>query len=152
MKSRLVYYLLLISYFLKGEKLAAKNRKIVAEIDPIVDFRTPFSLSELLHEGFIEVQNALQQIMHVAGADKQELLTRTEMTISAMIHSYDSMIDTSKLHAMYRDDRDYLQSLIDRIDDMIAKLDRGVDLSDVDAQLLQQNITQLQILRDKLKN
>lgn len=152
MKNRLVYYVLLISYFLKAEKLAAKNRKTTAEIDPITDFRAPFSLTELLHEGLIEVQSCVNQMMLVQDANTQELLMRSEMTIAAMIDSYDSMIDSSKLHAIYRDDRDYLQSLIDRIDDMIAKLERGVSLSDTDAQLLQQNIDQLQILRNKLKS
>ncbi len=150
MKSRLIYYMLLISYFLKGERLAARNRKTIQEIDPIVDFRTPFSLSELLHEGLIEVQNSLNQMMHVVDADKQELLHRSELTISAMIDSYDSMIDSCNLHAIYRDDREYLQTLIDRIDDMIAKLERSA-LSNQDRQLLQQNIEHMQILKSKLK-
>ena len=152
MKNRLVYYVLLISYFLKAEKLAAKNRKNSVEIDPISDFRAPFSLTELLHEGLIEVQSCVNQMMLVSDADSQELLTRSKMTISAMIDSYDVMIDSSKLHAIYRDERDYLQALIDQIDAMIAKLERGVHLSDQDSQLLSENISLLQTLRDKLKS
>lgn len=152
MKSRVIYYLLLISYFLKGEKLIARNRKNIQEIDPIVDFRPPFSLTELLHEGLIEVQRYVNQIISVQDADALELLTRSEMTINAMIHSYDSMIDSSKIHSIYRDDRDYLQSLIDRIDEMIEKLQKGVVLSDSHTQLLDQNISSLQTLKTKLKH
>lgn len=150
MKNRLIYYLLLISYFFKAEKLAAKNRKTTAEIDPITDFRAPFSLTELLHEGLIEVQNCLNQMMLVQDADLQELLTRSEMTISAMIDSYDSMIDRSRLHAIYRDDRDYLQTLIDRIDEIIEKLERSASLPEQETKLLQHNISLLQTLRIKL--
>ncbi len=151
MKNRLIYYVLLISYFVKVEKLAARNRTTSTEIDPVIDFRAPFSLIELLREGLIEVQNCVNQMTLVPDADVQELLIRSEMTISAMISSYDSMINSSKLHAIYRDDRDSLQTLIDRIDDMIEKLQRGVMLTDQQTQLLHQNISLLEVLQNKLK-
>jgi hypothetical protein len=151
MKSRFVYYLLLTSYFFKTEKIAAINRKST-EIDPISDFRTPFSLNELLREGLIDVSNCLNQIFFVQDADGLELLTRSQITISAMIDSYDAMNETSNLHAMYRDDRDYLQTLIDRIDAIIQDLQRCNKVGDQDSDLLHQNIESLNVLKSRLQS
>lgn len=152
MKNRLIYYLFLISYFFKAEKVSAKYRKSTSEIDPMIDFRTPYSLNELLHEGLIEVSKCFNQISFVQDANSSELLTRSQITISAMIDSYDAMIDSSKLHAVYRDDKDFLQTLIDRIDNLIQELENGKKLSELENQMLYKNIESLNILRDKLKN
>lgn len=151
MKSRLVYYLLLTSYFFKAEKIAAINRKST-DIDPISDFRTPFSLNELLREGLMDVSSCLNQIFFVEDADRLELLTRNQMTISAMIDSYDALSDSSLLHSMYRDDRDYLQTLIDRIDSIIQDLQRCNKIDAQDSNLLHQNIESLNILKGKLQH
>ena len=150
MKNRLVYYLLLISYCFKNEKIAANNRK-ATEIDPVSDFRPPFSLNELLHEGLSEVQSCLNQIFFVQNANVQELLTRSHITITAMINSYDAMISSSKLHIVYRDDRDYLQTLINRIDTLIAELEGGNKISDQDFDLLHKNIESLHALKHKVQ-
>lgn len=150
MKNRLVYYLFIMSYFFKNEKIAAKNRKEILEIDPISDFRPPFSLNELLQEGLSEIQSCFNQMFFVQDANVPELLTRSQITIAAMIDSYDALSGSSKLHAVYRDDRDYLQTLIDRIDNLIADLQRGNKISDQNSELLYQNIESLQALKDKL--
>ena len=150
MKNRLVYYLLLFSYIFKNEKLTAIHRKSTSEIDPVSDFRPPFSLNELLHEGLSEVQSCFNQMFLVQDANVSELLTRSQITIAAMINSYDAMIGSSKLHSVYRDDRDYLQTLIDRIDNLIADLERGNKISDQDTELLRENITSLHVLKGKL--
>ena len=154
MKNRLIYYLLLISYFFKTEKIAAKTSTIKQklDIDPMSDFRTPFSLNELLHEGLSEVQSCLNQMALVPDANISELLTRSQITISAMIDSYDAMIGSSNLHSMYRDDRDYLQTLIDRIDVMIQNLEGENKMSEQDSQNLYKNVDLLNTLRSRLQN
>ncbi|OGB85815.1 hypothetical protein A3J41_02955 [candidate division TM6 bacterium RIFCSPHIGHO2_12_FULL_38_8] len=151
MKNRLIYYLLLISYFVKAEKTSVVKRKLPVDIDPVMDFRTPFSLNELLHEGLNEVQSLLQQVALVPDANVSELLTRSHLTISAMIDSYDAMVGSSNLHAMYRDDRDFLQTLIDRIDAMIQNLEGGNNIDDQGSQSLSRNIELLSTLRGRLQ-
>lgn len=153
MKKMVMYYLLLVMYFFRFEKISSTNRKIRSgTIDPISDFRTPYSLTEMLHEGLIEVNQCIDKISHNASSEISTLLGSIERTVHSMLDSYNGMIDSSKIHAIYRDDRDFLQSLIDRIDTMIQELERGNKIENQHVDLLHKDIDLLNQLRDKLKS
>ncbi len=152
MKKMVMYYVLLLMYLVRFEKILPVNRKVkVGAVDPMSDFRTPYSLTELLHEGLIEVNQSVDQIAHKSSSDMPTLLGSIETTVNAMLDHYTQMIDSSKIHAIYRDDRDFLQSLIDRIDSMIQSLERGNKIENQHVALLHKDIDLLHQLRDKLK-
>ena len=117
--------------------------------DPMIDFRAPHSLTEVLQEGLISIEGLLQE-----GVDKGDEIGSTLSSVSSELfklnNAYDGMIDRSKIHTVYRDDRAFLQKMIDRIDNMIRELEQSPRLSDQDEQLLNQNIELVQQLQAKI--
>ena len=119
-------------------------------IDPILDFRAPYSLTELLHDGLIKVQTKIERVAY--DDDKNLILVEVQETLKNVIDSYEQMVDRSNIDMVHRDDREFLQSLIDRIDSMIESLERSVDLSDNNLSLFQDNVALMNQLKNMVTN
>lgn len=140
MNKKLVYYILFTGYFLRGDALILATENIILGFDPVSDFRSPHSLTELLHEGLIQVESLL--------IDQE--YNQVQMLLRSLSDSYDSMIGKSNIHVVYRDDRDFLQNLIDRIDLMIHELESSSRLLAIDQEVLYRNSDLLYVLRNKI--
>lgn len=122
----------------------------------VTQFRTPHSLSELLHEGLLEVQEDIEQIYMmytISQSHDQEIdksLKNSFDKIEKLQDLYDLMNSKSGLNEIHVDERDFLQTLIDRIDQMIQKLEEHS--SDSNAALIKRNIDLLHMLRKTLKD
>ena len=122
----------------------------------VTQFRTPLSLGELLHEGLLAIQEDIEQVhaMHTAqGSQNQEtenLLRSSLKKIENLQDLYDLMNSKSGLNEIHADERDFLQNLIDRIDQMIQKLEDNS--SDSDTDVIKKNMDLLHALRITLEN
>lgn len=153
MKKRTMYYVLLIFYLARFEKIMTKNRPNQLgfdSIDPMSDFRMPQSLTELLHEGLVNLDGIMTDMDDQNSDSVGVAMDRVSTILSSMHRVYDEMIDTSRIHEIYRDDRAFLQNLIDRIDEMIESLERRSQLSVDDTDALRKNIVTLRDLRSKM--
>lgn len=148
MKSKQVFYLRLILISLSISSTFFSFNAVQAHIlDPMIDFRTPYSLTELLHEGLISIES----ILHDCGdGDMTSALSKSSSELSRLNSSYDEMINRSKIDTVYRDDREFLQRLIDRIDSMIHSLEGTPNLSDEDAALLNENSDLVRSLKERV--
>jgi len=124
-----------------------KNQSLIAQsMVNSLDFRVPYSLTERLHEGFLSIEGSLQDF---EGSSRSESLQQA-IDIAQSLHGvYDSTIDKSKLNMVYRDDRDFLQNIIDRIDQLIHTLETK-SLTVKDQELIRSGIDLLHRFRDKL--
>lgn len=93
-------------------------------VDPIVDLRAPRSLFEALHAGINDIYVSLQSGLE----DNAELLSiaqGVENDLNGLSDMYDSMINTTRAHQVYHDDKEFLQKMIDRITSMIDSLENN---------------------------
>lgn len=148
MRRKLIYYVLFAAYFLKVDKIVAVYRNGMLGVDPISDFRCPQSLTEVLHEGLIEVE-ALIRSAQCGDSDGQSL-RKSQDLLNTLSDSYDRMVNKSKIHEVYHDDRAFLQSMIDRIDAMLQALGDDGSAADNDADLVSQNADLLHVLKNKM--
>ena len=116
----------------------------------VTQFRTPVSLSELLHEGLVLVQNEIEQVDMTQVDQAQIILTNSMEKIEHLQSLYEERNAKSGLNEVHSQERDFLQSLIDRIDQMINSLEG--DASDANNQLIKKNIDLLQVLRTSLND
>ncbi len=122
----------------------------------VTQFRTPLSLSELLHEGLLGIQEDIQQI-HAIDAisesydqESEKILTQSFQKIENLQDLYGLMNSKSGLNEIHADERDFLQNLIDRIDQMIQTLEGNSSKTDND--LTKKNIDLLHTLRTALEH
>jgi hypothetical protein len=122
----------------------------------VTQFRTPLSLSELLHQGLLAVQEDIEQVyaMHAISQphdqEAEKILKESFKKIENLQDLYDLMNSKSGLNEIHTDERDFLQTLIDRIDQMIQTLEGNS--SDSDNDLIKKNIGLLHTLRITLEN
>lgn len=148
MKIKAVMSTVLLIIMMSPEKRASCNGKNVLGLDAL-QFRAPYSLGELLHDGLVSVEEKIREVV------SQDELTVSGLDASAQIIEqlsvqYDLMIDKSNMHSMHRDDRDFLQTMIDRIDQMIQALETTRSLSGVGQDAVQKNLELLSDLKDRL--
>jgi len=117
--------------------------------DPMVDFRSPQSLIEILHEGLVTIEGRLNSCCD-SNDDIGSMLVAVGSELVKLNESYDSMVNRSKMHTVYSEDIEFLQKMIDKIDTMIHSLEKSVNLSDDNAVVLQQNIELLDQLHGKI--
>lgn len=131
----------------------------------IHQFRAPYSLSEMLHDGLVVVQDFLGQIdsynknpidslsknpmVRNGKQSSTELLQMMNSKLEELEALYQQMHAKSVLHEFRRDERDFLQQLIDRIDHMIHQLEND-EPSPQDQELIRKNLDILQSLKDQL--
>ena len=119
----------------------------------VTQFRTPLSLSELLHEGLLSVQEDIEQVSSSHEDETKnnlmESLLASLQKIEHLQNLYDVMNSKSGLNGIHSDERDFLQGLIDRIDQMIQKLEDSSSSSQAD--VIKKNITMLHALRTTLE-
>lgn len=154
MNKKMMYYVFLIFYLARFEKIMTRNRPHQLgfdTIDPMSDFRMPQSLTELLHEGLVNLDGVMTDMDDQNSESIGLAMDRVSVILSSMHRVYDEMIDTSRMHEIYRDDRQFLQNLIDRIDQMIESLERRSQLSVDDTDALRRNIVTLRDLRSKME-
>ena len=113
-------------------------------------FRTPYSLSEILHEGLIFVQDSLERIALSCKENSTQLLQMMSDKLQELEGLYSQMYAKSGFNEIRRDVRDSLQSLIDRIDLMIQQLENDDSYSPDDQELLKKNLSLLQNLKEQL--
>ena len=117
--------------------------------DPMIDFRSPHSLTEVLQEGFIAVEAGLKACENNPD-EMEEYLSRASSELQRLHGSYDDMINRSKVHTVYRDDREFLQRMIDRIDSMIEVLEGSSDKSERSGMLLSESRDLVRQFQDKI--
>lgn len=112
-------------------------------------FRAPYSLSEMLHDGLVFVQNSVDQVVTSGKEHSAQLLQMIADKLQDLENLYGQMYAKSSLHEIRRDERDFLQGLIDRIDQMIQKLEND-EVNPQDQELIKKNLDLLQNLKEQL--
>lgn len=116
----------------------------------VTQFRTPLSLGELLHEGLLVVQEDIENLSQLHGQEAEKILQDSFKKIESLQDLYDLMNSKSGLNEIHADERDFLQKLIDRIDQMIQNLEGNS--SDSDGDLIRKNMNLLHVLRTTLEH
>jgi len=116
----------------------------------VMQFRAPLSLSELLHEGLLVVQSDLERVNVEKEEETQDFLNASLQKIENLQNLYDAMNTKSGLNGIHADERDFLQGLIDRIDQMIHQLEGNS--VDSNSDLVRRNIHMLHVLRTTLED
>ncbi len=151
MKNKVVYYVVLFLYLFKVEKIFSDYRKIKNKIDPTSDFRAPASLVELLHERLSNILQLCEELgVPVRSESVSIKLSDIQDQIQMMSDTYSQIAHSSKLHAVYRDDKEFLQKLIDRIDSMIQDLQRSPHINTEEKNILKSSGAALNQLKNDL--
>ena len=148
MKNKAMMSALLLVGMVSPDRRTSCNSKLVVGIDAL-QFRTPYSLGELLHDGLVAVEEKVQE-----GIQSSDSLV-SSLEVSAMIlddlhNQYQGIVDKSNMHTMQRDDRDFLQRMIDRIDQMIQTLEGSRSYAEVERSVIQKNFDLLSELKSQL--
>ncbi len=137
MRNKVIYYIFLCLYAFKFEKVLSNDRKIKNKIDPISDFRAPSSLFELLHEGLGKILQLCEELSTPVRSESASIkFSEIEHEIQLMHDTYAQIDHSSKLHMVYRNDKEFLQKLIDRIDTMIQDLQRSPHINSEEKNIL----------------
>jgi hypothetical protein len=115
-------------------------------LDPITDLRTPYSLTELLRDGLIKTHDLVTR----ASGNASELLHEAAQTLHDLVDGCAHLANSSRLHAIYADDAQFLQAMIDRIDQMLASLE-SKSMTIQDREQIQRNRMVLEKLKENLK-
>src|SRR3990167_4395702 len=107
-------------------------------------FRAPYSLTEILHDGFIFVQDSLERIAMDCKENSTYFLQMIKDKLQELENLYTQMYAKSALNEIRRDERDFLQNLICRLDQMIQHLENDESYSPQDQELLKKNLNLLQ--------
>lgn len=145
MKKHAVVYTLFLVFLV----LCSSDVKAHGATFDTLQFRTPYSLNECLHDGLVSVESSLLDAMHAHNS----VLSSLESVNTVLLElqdNFDMMIDRSNVHAVHRGDREFLQSMIDRIDKMIQSLEENSNLSDQEVDAVHRSAQTLQDLNDKL--
>lgn len=118
----------------------------------VTQFRTPLSLSELLHEGLLAVQENIEQVSQSNSNQAEIILQNSFQKIENLQDLYDLMNSKSGLNEIHADERNFLQNLIDRIDKMIQDLEANSPEFEADHNLIKKNIDLLHTLRITLQH
>lgn len=116
----------------------------------VTQFRAPMSLSELLHEGLLSVQDDIENAAALEGNAAESMFTATLEKIESLQNLYDLRNTKSGLNEIHTDERDFLQTLIDRIDQMIQKLEG--DSSTTQSEVIKRGVDLLHTLRMTLED
>lgn len=120
MKKPRSLWLAVISFFLARQQAqASQQQKNQPLFDPVEDFRPPYSLMELLHEGLNTVLIQLQY--QVVDSDQKNSIAKEELT--RLSKSLDGVSMSTRYNQVIRSDKEFLQSMIDRIDSLIDQLE-----------------------------
>ncbi len=155
MKSKQVFCFRMFAFgLLIGSSFGVQAQQAVRSLDqrsldPMIDFRSPYSLTEVLQEGLIAIEADLQGCADNPG-EMGEYLSHASSELYRLHGAYDEMINRSKMHTVYRDDREFLQKMIDRIDSMISALEGSSDISEQDSLLLGENRDLARQLQSKI--
>lgn len=127
------------------------SSSVIADSDDIMkQFRAPYSLNEILHDGFIYVQDLLEQISSMCQKNSSELLQIITSKLEDLQSLYTHMYAKSSLHEIRRDERHFLETLIDRIDAMIHQLEHDETASVEEKELIRKNLNILQDFKTQL--
>lgn len=113
----------------------------------VTQFRTPMSLRELLHEGLLLLQDGIDSL-DFKNNETEVILTASLTKVEHLQNLYDGMNSKSGLNEIHMDE--ILQSWIDRIDQMIQKLEHNASDTQDHSDLIKKNIELLQTLRSTL--
>lgn len=145
MKNKAIISALLLVGMVSPGRRTSCNSKLVAGIDAL-QFRAPYSLGELLHDGLVAVEEKVQEVLE--NNDLVISSLESSATILDDLHNqYQGMVDKSNMHTMQRDDRDFLQSMIDRIDHMIQTLEGSRSYTEAELSVIQKNFGSLSELK-----
>ncbi len=115
-----------------------------------LEFRAPYSLTEIMHDGFVEIRNMLDSVANcVSCQDVEKSLQDSAQVLRSMIGQYATLANSSNMHAIHRSEKDFLQGMIDRIDQMIEALEAKRSLTPAQRQLVDDNVELLKELRGK---
>lgn len=148
MKRYAVVYALCLFQLVQFQDTFSNGLKVDSVVDTL-QFRTPYSLNECLHDGLVTVEAVLQDLI-AYNNDLLPCLESNNQILQDLQDQFDLMIDQSNVHMVHRGDRDYLQSMIDRIDKMIQALESSCDLSDQELDATKRSAETLRGLSDKL--
>lgn len=145
MNQKILSFFCVILCSFAGHALNAKNG-----IDPISDFSTPQSLTEMLKEGLLQVKNLVEHSRQPATTSTVQSLQEVHDLLKSLHQTCQSHLNSSRLHAIYKDDKEMLQSLLDRINQLLESLgDQNVEHADQN-RLIQENMNLISEFKDVL--
>lgn len=148
MKNKAIITALLLISTMHWVKKISCNEKSLINIDAL-QFRAPYSLAELLHDGLVAVEHNIQETIQNPDSFVANL-EATSVILDNLQNQYFLMVDKSNMHTMQRDDRDFLQNMIDRIDSMIEILEKTRSGMGEKHRLIEQNQNLLSELKLQL--
>lgn len=123
MKKQRSFWLAVISLFTVRQNLqAVQLPNVSSTIDPIADLRPPYSLTELLHEGLNTVSDLLLDQID-QGVASELSLDHMSSELDKLSTSLDTISFTTRSNQVMNADKEFLQSMIDRIDNLIVALE-----------------------------
>lgn len=124
MKKRIFLMVLLVKIVCFDGLIQANMYGTHRKLDPVSDFRYPPSLVEILHTKINNIHCTLDgEIRQIHRSLNLSSLEQEFLDLSTL---YDETVNTSQHHTMRSDDKEFLEKMIERIDQLIAQLE-GTD-------------------------
>ena len=127
---------------------ATQQLEHMRNINPIIDLRSPRSLYEELHDGIDNIYVSLESCLNLSN-NLLSVLENAKNDLSALSKTYDNTINTTRNHQVYREDKESLQKMIDRLTALIDELENKSD-NNID-QLTQDAVKSVKGCCDNLK-
>lgn len=115
-KERLLWLVIIQCFVIRTHVQATKNGPLSNIL--ITDFRSPVSLTETLQEGLNEILYSLDQA-------SDDFLLRLEERLVDLNTSFDELSCTTRYNQILRIDKESLQKMISKIDQLIEELEQG---------------------------
>ncbi len=140
------------SYLIIGFLYCLTLNNFAKPIFEMSQFRAPYSLSEMLHDGLVFVQNSLDSIVASGTENSSYIFQLIADKLQDLENLYGQIYAKSMLNEIRRDERDFLQKLIDRIDQMIQQLENDESNPSYDQALIKKNLDLLHNLKDQINS
>lgn len=115
-KERLLWLVIIQCFVIRTHVQAAKDGPLSNIL--ITDFRSPVSLTETLQEGLSEILYSLDKA-------SDDFLLRLEERLVDLNTSFDELSCTTRYNQILRIDKESLQKMISKIDQLIEELEQG---------------------------
>lgn len=141
-----VYWYLALVYSGMPSKVRADSNFMIHQ------FRAPYSLNEALQDGLVYIQDLLDQAASLCAQGTSQVVQAITNKLEELESLYNRMHAKSFFNEIRRDQRDFLQNLIDRIDQMIYQLENDESVSSQDQEALKRNLAILHNLKEQLSS
>ncbi|MBI2353031.1 hypothetical protein HYV11_02185 [Candidatus Dependentiae bacterium] len=113
---RLFFSLLLFSFL---------HHFSIKSLNPFTDFRSPRSLLEEMHIKMSDICLLLESALAKGNDDLSSIFSDVSTSMDYLAIRYGLLANTSKNHRVNHEDKEMLQKMIDRIDQLLKELEDG---------------------------